>query len=182
MTNREYLRNILGQLAGEVAALRPTPEESVTLAGSDLMQLQIAINEAAAELDRLEVENIEEAYHIKPVYDRIKAVIAHERVLRNQLDRVGIFRPKQEMLETLGPGEVGFFTAAINALAFSVPPSPIMWPPFCMARSAAKYSVASANLSSPVFPGTACTKASTSAPLGPSPARAPMSQIGRAHV
>jgi len=90
MTNREYLRNILGQLAGEVAALRPTPEESVTLAGSDLMQLQIAINEAAAELERLEADNIEEAYHVKPVYDRIKAVIAHERVLRNQLDRVAL--------------------------------------------------------------------------------------------
>jgi hypothetical protein len=90
MTNREYLRNILGQLAGEVAALRPTPEDSVTLAGSDLMQLQIAINEAATELERLEADNIEEAYHVKPVYDRIKAVIAHERVLRNQLDRVAL--------------------------------------------------------------------------------------------
>ena len=28
-----------------------------------------------------------------------------------QIDRVGIFRPKQEMLDELGPGEVGFFTA-----------------------------------------------------------------------
>lgn len=90
MTNREYLRNILGQLAGEVQALRPTTDESVTLAGSDLMQLQIAINEAAAELERLDVDNIEEAYHVKPVYDRVKAVIAHERVLRNQLDRVAL--------------------------------------------------------------------------------------------
>jgi hypothetical protein len=54
------------------------------------MQLQIAINEAATELERLDVENIEEAYHIKPIYDRIKAVIAHERVLRNQLDRVAL--------------------------------------------------------------------------------------------
>jgi len=90
MTNREYLRNILGQLAGEVAALRPTPDESVTLAGSDLMQLQIAINEAAAELERLDVENIEEAYHVKPIYDRINDINAHERVLRNQLDRVAL--------------------------------------------------------------------------------------------
>jgi hypothetical protein len=90
MTNREYLRNILSQLAGEVQALRPTPEDSVTLAGSDLMQLQIAINEAATELERLDAENIEEAYHVKPVYDRIKAVIAHERVLRNQLDRIAL--------------------------------------------------------------------------------------------
>jgi GTP-binding protein LepA len=33
------------------------------------------------------------------------------------VDRVGIFRPKQEMLEVLGPGEVGFFTAAIKEVA-----------------------------------------------------------------
>ena len=90
MTNREYLRNILGQLAGEVQALRPTPDESLRVANDDLFQLQVAINEAAAELERLDVDNIEEAYHIKPIYDRIKAVIAHERVLRNQLDRVAL--------------------------------------------------------------------------------------------
>lgn len=34
-----------------------------------------------------------------------------------QVERVGIFRPKQEMLEHLGPGEVGFFTAAIKEVA-----------------------------------------------------------------
>ncbi len=34
-----------------------------------------------------------------------------------QIERVGIFRPKQEMLEGLGPGEVGFFTAAIKEVA-----------------------------------------------------------------
>jgi predicted transcriptional regulator len=90
MTNREYLRNILGQLAGEVAALRPSDPDALRIANDDLFQLQIAINEAAAELERLDVENIEEAYHIKPIYDRIKAVIAHERVLRNQLDRVAL--------------------------------------------------------------------------------------------
>jgi GTP-binding protein LepA len=33
------------------------------------------------------------------------------------IDRVGIFRPKQEMLDMLGPGEVGFFTAAIKEVA-----------------------------------------------------------------
>jgi hypothetical protein len=90
MTNREYLRNILNQLAGEVAALRPTHEDALRIANEDLMQLQISINEAAAELERLDADNIEEAYHVKPVYDRIKAVIAHERVLRNQLDRIAL--------------------------------------------------------------------------------------------
>ncbi|NOT69768.1 MAG: elongation factor 4 [Hyphomicrobium sp.] len=34
-----------------------------------------------------------------------------------QIERVGIFRPKQEMLSELGPGEVGFFTAAIKEVA-----------------------------------------------------------------
>ncbi len=35
----------------------------------------------------------------------------------HQVERVGIFRPKQEMLPQLGPGEVGFFTAAIKEVA-----------------------------------------------------------------
>ena len=35
----------------------------------------------------------------------------------HQIERVGIFRPKQEMLGELGPGEVGFFTAAIKEVA-----------------------------------------------------------------
>jgi GTP-binding protein LepA len=34
-----------------------------------------------------------------------------------QIERVGIFRPKQEMLAELGPGEVGFVTAAIKQVA-----------------------------------------------------------------
>jgi GTP-binding protein LepA len=34
-----------------------------------------------------------------------------------QVERVGIFRPKQETLDHLGPGEVGFFTAAIKQVA-----------------------------------------------------------------
>ncbi len=33
------------------------------------------------------------------------------------VERVGIFRPKQEMLSELGPGEVGFFTAAMKQVA-----------------------------------------------------------------
>jgi GTP-binding protein LepA len=35
----------------------------------------------------------------------------------HQVERVGVFRPKQEMLAELGPGEVGFFTAAIKEVA-----------------------------------------------------------------
>ncbi len=34
-----------------------------------------------------------------------------------QVERAGVFRPKQEMMDALGPGEVGFFTAAIKEVA-----------------------------------------------------------------
>ena len=34
-----------------------------------------------------------------------------------QIDRVGIFRPKQEQVASLGPGEIGFLTAAIKQVA-----------------------------------------------------------------
>jgi GTP-binding protein LepA len=33
------------------------------------------------------------------------------------VDRVGVFRPKQELLDSLGPGEIGFLTAAIKGVA-----------------------------------------------------------------
>src|SRR5205085_8688562 len=34
-----------------------------------------------------------------------------------QVDRVGISRPKRELVDKLGPGEIGFFTAAIKQVA-----------------------------------------------------------------
>src|SRR6202043_1623694 len=36
-----------------------------------------------------------------------------------QVDRVGVFTPKQEMADRLGPGEVGFLTAAIKEVAYA---------------------------------------------------------------
>ncbi len=35
----------------------------------------------------------------------------------HQVDRVGVFRPKQELLSELGPGQIGFITAAIKEVA-----------------------------------------------------------------
>ncbi len=45
---------------------------------------------------------------------KVKLMAADESY---QIERLGIFRPKQQMLEELGPGEVGFFTAAIKEVA-----------------------------------------------------------------
>jgi hypothetical protein len=87
MTNREYLRNLLAQLAGELATLRPNSFEGIA---GDANSLAESINAVNNELDALDADKIEEAYHVKPIYDRIKAVVAHERVLRNQLDRIAL--------------------------------------------------------------------------------------------
>lgn len=35
----------------------------------------------------------------------------------HSVERVGVFRPKSEMIDALGPGEIGFFTAAIKEVA-----------------------------------------------------------------
>ncbi len=45
---------------------------------------------------------------------RIKLISTDANYL---IDRVGVFRPKQEMTNILGPGEIGFFTAAIKQVA-----------------------------------------------------------------
>jgi GTP-binding protein LepA len=45
---------------------------------------------------------------------RIKLMSTHASYL---VERVGIFRPKQEMIASLRPGEIGFFTAAIREVA-----------------------------------------------------------------
>jgi GTP-binding protein LepA len=45
---------------------------------------------------------------------RIKLISTDANYL---VDRVGVFRPKQDMIDILGPGEIGFFTAAIKQVA-----------------------------------------------------------------
>lgn len=45
---------------------------------------------------------------------RIKLISTDANYL---IDRVGVFRPKQDIREELGPGEIGFFTAAIKQVA-----------------------------------------------------------------
>ncbi len=45
---------------------------------------------------------------------RIKLVSTDASYL---VDRVGVFRPRQDMTDILGPGEIGFFTAAIKQVA-----------------------------------------------------------------
>jgi hypothetical protein len=57
---------------------------------ADSAKLEDAIDAAKDEAYALDPDAIEEAYHVKPIYDRIKVIVAHERVLRNQLDRIAL--------------------------------------------------------------------------------------------
>ena len=52
MTNREYLRNLLTQLAGELATLRPNSFEGIAGDANALAESIIAVNN---ELDALEI-------------------------------------------------------------------------------------------------------------------------------
>ena len=78
-----------------------------------------------APLKALLIDSIYDAYLGVVVLVRVKeGVLKRGQKVRlmssganYQIERVGIFRPKQEMLPELGPGEVGFFTAAIKQVA-----------------------------------------------------------------
>jgi hypothetical protein len=87
MTNREYLRNLLTTIASELAAIAPGEPEAVS---RDIINLTEVIDNARAELDKLDPESLDESYQVKPLYDRIKAIVVHERIVRNSLDRIAL--------------------------------------------------------------------------------------------
>lgn len=88
MTNREHMRNLLAQLTAEIAAM--CPEHGAADLISDAGRLDDCVHSARTEATALDPEAIEEAYHIKPLYDRIKVIVANERTLRNHLDRIAL--------------------------------------------------------------------------------------------
>ena len=93
MTNREYLRNLLAGITAELATIKPSEEAPNT----DFYALESAILNAIRETEALDPDAIDEAYQVKALYDRLKAIVAHERILRNSLDR--IYTATQDCLE-----------------------------------------------------------------------------------
>lgn len=88
MTNREHMRNLLAQLTAELAAM--CPEHRPADLVSDAGRLDDCIHAGKTEATALDPEAIEEAFHIKPIYDRLKVIVANERTLRNHLDRIAL--------------------------------------------------------------------------------------------
>lgn len=87
MTNRDYIRNMLLVITQELATIQPG-ETSPT--EGDIHVLAESIKAAQTELDKLDADGIDEAYHVKALYDRIKAIVVNERIVRNTLDRVAM--------------------------------------------------------------------------------------------
>lgn len=88
MTNREHMRNLLAQLTAELAAMCPDSPQTDLIA--DAGRLDDCMHSGKAEATALDPEAIEEAFHIKPIYDRLKVIVANERTLRNHLDRIAL--------------------------------------------------------------------------------------------
>jgi len=86
MTNREYLRNLLAGITAELAAIKPDDDTPNT----DFYTLESAIQNAIRETEALDPDTIDEAYQVKALYDRLKAIVVHERILRNTLDRIAM--------------------------------------------------------------------------------------------
>ena len=130
--------------AAEPDRVRTQIEDVIGLDASDAVEISaktgIGIeNVLEAVITRLpapvgEVDKPLKAMLVDSWYDAYLGVIVLVRVIEGELkkgqriklmstdtnhlvDRVGIFRPKQEMLPKLGPGEIGFFTAAIKQVA-----------------------------------------------------------------
>lgn len=82
------MRNLLTQLTSEIGAM--CPEHGAADLIADAGRLDDCVHAARTEAAALDPEAIEEAYHIKPLYDRLKVIVANERTLRNHLDRVAL--------------------------------------------------------------------------------------------
>ncbi len=130
--------------AAEPDRIRTQIEDVIGLDASDALEISaktgIGIHDVLeAIVTRLpspkgELEAPLKAMLVDSWYDAYLGVVVLVRIIDGQLrkgqriklmstdanylvDRVGIFRPKQEMLDKLDPGEIGFFTAAIKQVA-----------------------------------------------------------------
>ena len=130
--------------AAEPDRVRQQIEDVIGLDASDALEISaktgVGINEVlTAIVERLPAPKGDAAAPLKALlvdswYDAYLGVIVLVRIIDGELkkgqriklmstgasylvDRTGIFRPKQEMVKKLGPGEIGFFTAAIKQVA-----------------------------------------------------------------
>jgi GTP-binding protein LepA len=124
--NKQQIEDVIGLDASHAIAISAKTGENVEAVLEAIVErLPPPTGDASAPLKALLIDSWYDAYLgvvvlVRVIDGRLKKgqkVKLMSSGAGYQIERVGIFRPKQEMLSELGPGEVGFFTAAIKQVA-----------------------------------------------------------------
>ena len=84
MTNREHIRKLLEDIRGRLLDLEYYCETEIV--GEDTRHLASDIKGAQRQQVNLDADKLQEAWEIKPLYDRLKSISCSLRILRNNLD------------------------------------------------------------------------------------------------
>lgn len=84
MTNREHIRRLLANIEANLLDLEYYCETEIV--GEDTRHLETDIKAAKRQHVSLNADKLQEAWEIKPLYDRLKAISCSLRILRNNLD------------------------------------------------------------------------------------------------
>jgi hypothetical protein len=84
MTNRDAIRRHLAIIDDNIKSLDFYVDTEIV--GDDARHLMSDIKGAEREFTRTNADRLEEAWDIKPLYDRLKAIQTSLRVLRNTMD------------------------------------------------------------------------------------------------
>jgi len=123
---RQQIEDVIGLDASEAISISAKTGQNVDLLLESIVQkLPPPKGEAGAPLKALLVDSWYDSYLGVVVLVRVvdgelkkgQRVRLMAADATYQVDRVGVFTPKQETVDKLGPGEVGFMTAAIKEVA-----------------------------------------------------------------
>ncbi|HEX2447971.1 MAG TPA: translation elongation factor 4 [Methyloceanibacter sp.] len=123
---RQQIEDVIGLDAHDALEISAKTGQGVEeVLEAIVRRLPAPIGDARAPLKALLVDSWYDAYLgvvvLVRIFDGVLTKGQRIRLMATggsyQIDRVGIFRPKQEMRDRLGPGEIGFFTASIRQVA-----------------------------------------------------------------
>jgi len=84
MTNRDLIRRHLAEIKTQLDSLDYICQTEII--GEDARHLDADIKGATRQALWIEADKLEEAYQLKPLYDRLKAISCTLRILRNNID------------------------------------------------------------------------------------------------
>jgi len=86
MTNRDHLRHLLTNITSELAVLDKMANSIP--AERDVKTFESLVFAAILELEEVDPDSLEESNQVKPLHDRIHAIVLQLRIQRNTLERL----------------------------------------------------------------------------------------------